>query len=177
MTIDDIIWETVKLEGGYSNNPADKGGKTNYGITEKVARDNGYNDDMRSMGVSWAFDIYKREYFMKPKFNEIYKYSPAIAKELFDTGVNMGTGTAAKFLQESLNLLNYNGKLYPDMVVDGVIGNITLLALEKLLKHSNKAESVLIKCLNGLQFMRYKSICDRDKTQEVFVFGWLLNRI
>ena len=42
----------------------------------------------------------------------------ALALEMFDTGVNMGTGRAVGFLQTALNVLNRNQQLYPDMVVD-----------------------------------------------------------
>ena len=39
---DDTINHIIEIEGGYVNDPNDSGGETNYGVTEKVARDNGY---------------------------------------------------------------------------------------------------------------------------------------
>lgn len=49
---------TVGVEGGYSDHPSDRGGKTMFGITEAVARSYGYSGDMRSMPISTAKDIY-----------------------------------------------------------------------------------------------------------------------
>ena len=44
-----IIGTVFALEGGYSDNPADPGGKTNHGVTEQVARANGYQGDMKAL--------------------------------------------------------------------------------------------------------------------------------
>ena len=41
MNIEQYLDELIKREGGYVNNPADRGGATKYGITEAVARANG----------------------------------------------------------------------------------------------------------------------------------------
>ncbi|MEO6224401.1 MAG: glycosyl hydrolase 108 family protein, partial [Sphingomicrobium sp.] len=44
-----IIGRLIDREGGYVNNPADKGGPTIFGITEAVARAQGYAGPMRTM--------------------------------------------------------------------------------------------------------------------------------
>ena len=49
MSIDDLIDSLIDREGGYSNHPADRGGPTNYGITEAVARAQGYRGHMRDL--------------------------------------------------------------------------------------------------------------------------------
>ena len=46
------------VEGGYADDPADLGGKTNLGITEAVARRHGYTGDMRDLTDSLAYHIY-----------------------------------------------------------------------------------------------------------------------
>ena len=46
MTIDTLIDGVIGREGGYSNHPADRGGPTRWGVTEAVARANGYRGDM-----------------------------------------------------------------------------------------------------------------------------------
>lgn len=38
MNIEQYLDDLIKREGGYVNNPADRGGATKYGITEAVAR-------------------------------------------------------------------------------------------------------------------------------------------
>lgn len=42
-----VIDGILSLEGGYVNNPADRGGATNWGITEATARAFGYKGDTR----------------------------------------------------------------------------------------------------------------------------------
>ena len=47
--IDELIDDVIEREGGYVNHPADRGGPTNWGITEAVARRQGYVGDMRAL--------------------------------------------------------------------------------------------------------------------------------
>ena len=49
MNITDTITVLIQREGGYTNNPNDKGGETNFGITVAVARAFGYTGPMTSM--------------------------------------------------------------------------------------------------------------------------------
>ena len=176
LNIDEIIAETLKAEGGYSNDPADNGGETNWGITKATARANGYTGEMKSLPLDTAIKIYKSQYWLQPKFSQVASLSSKVAMELFDTGVNCSTGFAQKALQECLNLLNQNGKLYANLVVDGGIGQKTLDALSICLKRPN-GENVVLKVLNGLQFVRYKEICERREDQEKFMWGWVGNRV
>ena len=94
-----IINHIIKIEGGYVNDPADSGGETKYGITKRVARLNGYEGAMKHLPQTTAFAIYAKRYWDSLSLDEIEQRSNSIAKELADTGVNMGTGRAAEFLQ------------------------------------------------------------------------------
>ncbi len=49
MTKDDIFNAILGKEGGYVNHPDDKGGPTNWGITQATARAHGYVGDMRDL--------------------------------------------------------------------------------------------------------------------------------
>jgi lysozyme family protein len=178
MTIDQIIDGILQREGGYSDRAEDRGGPTNWGITRATASANGYHDDMRAMPQSVARDIYRRRYWLEPGFGKVSLFSPSIAEELADTGVNMGPATAARFLQRALNVLNLEHTVFPDIVVDGEIGPTTLNALGAYLKFRNKdGERVLLTALNCLQGNRYIELAEARPNQEQFVFGWLAQRV
>ena len=178
------IIKTLEHEGLYSVDPIDKGGETYKGIA-------------RRMHPNWAgwkiIDSYKTmsnfpkntvsdpnlqkavKSFYKDNFWDInfldQMPSQYVAEELFDTGVNMGTYRAAKFLQEALNVLNNNGKLYNDLSVDGKVGPNTIRAVNLCI--NNKGDSYLYKVLNILQGSFYIDIIRRDPSQEKFAYGWL----
>lgn len=177
----DAIERTIGKEGKYSDNPNDTGGKTMWGITEAVARKNGYKGDMRDLPRSTAIAIYANEYFVAPRFVDVVPLSAAIAEELFDTGVNMGTSIPGQFLQRSLNVLNMSHKaapLFEELEVDGKIGPATLRALTAYLKIRGKdGELVLLTMLNSLQGARYIELCERREANEEFVYGWFRNRV
>ena len=69
--IDDLIDAVIDREGGYVHHPADRGGATRYGITEAVARANGYAGDMRHFARPAALAIYRRLYWTRPGFDRI----------------------------------------------------------------------------------------------------------
>lgn len=179
MSVDNIIETTIGKEGRYSNNPNDRGGETMWGITIAVARANGYQGAMSAMPRATAFDIFKREYFIKPGFAKILPVSEAIAEELFDTGVNMGQSTPAPWLQQWLNAFNRQGRDYPDISEDGIIGPGTVGALASLIRVRGKAvaESIMLKGLNADQAVRYKELTRKRGANEDFAVGWLANRV
>ena len=168
---------TIGLEGGCSDNPADRGGPTKYGVTERVARANGYDGPMRELTLAFAQAIARRQYWSTLRLDEVADVWVSVACELFDTGYNMGVGTAGKFLQRSLNALNQRGAKYPDVRADGLVGPLTIMALAAFRDvRGAPGEAVLLKALNALQGARYIEIAERDPSQEDFVYGWLLNR-
>lgn len=176
--IDELIDDVIEREGGYVNHPADRGGPTNWGITEAVARRQGYVGDMRDLSRSDAAAIYKRLYWLKPRFDEIADHTPALAAEMFDTGINMGTGTATAFLQRALNALNREGRDYADLAIDRQIGPETIAALQAFLrKRGAGGEAVLLKAVEALQGAHYINIAEARPSHETFVYGWLANRI
>jgi lysozyme family protein len=173
---------TLSHEGLYANHPNDKGGETFKGIARKFhPKWKGWviideyktkpNFPQNLFKVSEAMDeltrrFYYEEFWLKMKLDKI-GYQP-ILNELFDTGVNMGPGTAISDLQRSLNILNRNQKDYPDLKVDGQIGSVTIGCVNN---HHYKKR--IFNALNSYQAKRYIEICEKDKSQEVFFAGWL----
>lgn len=176
--IDQMIDRTIGREGRYSNNPADPGGETMWGITKRVARANGYTAAMGLMPREVAVRIYREQYAVKPGFSAVAKIMPAIGAELFDTGVNMGPSVPATWLQRCLNALNNNASLYPDIRVDGDIGPATLAALQSYkARRGSEGEQVMLAALNALQGERYIELAEKRSANEAFLYGWLRTRV
>jgi len=175
--IDHLLDELLSREGGYVDHRDDRGGATNFGITETVARAAGWAGTMRDLPRDFARAIYRGRYWTGPGFESVAAIAPAIAAELFDTGVNMGPAVATAFLQRSLNALNRQGRDWSDIAVDNRIGPATLTALRRLLALRGAAgEAVLLRALNALQGARYIELAEGRAANESFLFGWLANR-
>lgn len=106
---DKMLKFVLLREGGYSNNPNDKGGETNKGITYQT-----YNSYRKSRGLSprsvkyitdeEVRDIYYNNYYKASGADKIQ--NPKLAAYVFDTAVNMGVSRAKEFLAKSGNDLN-----------------------------------------------------------------------
>lgn len=149
------------FEGGYSNHKHDKGGATNYGITEKVARDNGYLGSMKNIPIEKVEEIYFNNYY---KNNNIDKLPNVLAFSVFDFAVNGGVKRASLTLQKAIN------KAGIKIAVDGIIGAETLEAINKL------SLKVILKAFHDEQKAFYFRIVNNNKSQVVFLKGWL-NRL
>jgi len=161
----------LKNEGGYVNSKYDSGGETNWGITKETARKFGYKGEMKDLPIETAKEIYKKGYWEPLHLSEVT--SQNIANEIFDTAVICGVGTAAKFVQRTLNVLNRNETDWKDIKVDGIIGNETIFALNTAIK---KRESNILITFGILQGYRYIEIAEQRKKDEFNINGWI-NRI
>lgn len=172
---------TLEHEGGYVDDPDDTGGETFKGVArnkwpdwkgweviDNLKDDTNFpkNLDDDSTVQSLIKSFYKKNFWDKARLDEFDNQD--IANEIFDTGVNQGMGTAIKYLQESLNLLNRNQKDYPDIAVDGGCGPVTVHTV-----NSNKRQHNVLKCLNGLQFMKYYTLAKKHTVYEKYFNGWL----
>jgi lysozyme family protein len=178
MSIDSLIDGVIGREGGYTNNANDAGGPTMFGITERVARANGYAGPMKDMPREVAKNIYFSQYVQKPGFASVMPLSAPIAEELVDTGVNMGPAVPALMLQQALNGLNNQGRDYADIREDADVGPGTIGALKAYLaKRGAQGEQVMLKALNCLQGARYIELARGRAANETFLYGWLANRV
>ena len=115
MTFDEAFEALLRAEGGYSDHPADSGGATRFGVTQAVARSEGYKGDMREYPLSDAKRVYRKRYWTALRLEEV---PPGIRFDLFDAAVNSGTAQAMKWAQRILQI--------PD---DGKVGPVTIQAL------------------------------------------------
>lgn len=177
-TVDEVLEDVLRKEGRFLNHPSDLGGPTMWGITERVARKHGFTGRMQDLPRHMAKQIYMQDYVIEPGFGRVMRENMAIAAEMVEAGVNVGTTWPARWLQQWLNLFNYQGKHYADIVVDGDIGPATIGALKAFLaKRGKKGEAVMVKSLNCDQGSRYKEISIARMANEDFVFGWMDNRV
>ena len=169
-----ILGAVFAIEGGYSDHPADPGGKTNHGVTEAVARQHGYQGDMRALPKSTAQQIYIRDYVTRPGFDRVIALSPALGEKLVDAGVNAGPGRAARWLQEALNQLSRGGADYQQVAVDGRVGGQTLAAYQALERKRGrvKACELAVKLIDVQQGAHYMRL-----SKPAFIVGWADHRL
>jgi len=175
--------KTMGHEGGYVNDPDDVGGETYKGISRryhpgwegwkiidgtKQAPNFPDNLDALASVQQMVEGFYKDHYWDPFRGDEIPPQE--LAEEMFDTGVNMGIKRSVKFLQRSLNVLNRNGKLFPDMTDDGVLGRNTMGSLMKYLKRDSV--DLLLKIMNTLQANHYLAYMKKSPIQEKYCRGW-----
>lgn len=178
MTKDDIFNAILGKEGGYVDHPNDKGGQTNWGVTQATARAHGYQGDMRNLSREKALSILEADYWYGPRFDQVATVSPSIAAELCDTGVNMGPSVQVKWLQRWLNVFNIQQQLYPDLLADGQMGPRTISALMSFLaRRGQEGEVVLLRALNCSQGQLYLELAEQRPANESFVYGWVKDRV
>ena len=144
------IVKTLHNEGGFVNNPDDRGGPTNMGITQ--ADMPGVN--IQTISIAQA-ESYYQEHYVKPLYAQIK--SQPVCDKLFDMGFLFGVQTVTILLQSCL-------KLEP---TDGIFGPNTLQAV-------NEAdETSLLTAFKALLVSRALGIGAENPSQRQFVAGWI----
>lgn len=176
---------TMGNEGGFTDDPVDPGGMTYRGISRRFFPSwVGWPAIDQILAEGRGLEV--RRGVLDPDVRQFYKTEfwdscngdalpPEIAAEVFDSAVNCGVTTACAWIQRALNLLNRNGKEYPDVAEDGKLGPGTLLALQAHVSKEGTAK-VLLKVMNLLQGAHYLEIMQKSPTQEKYARGWL-NRV
>ena len=150
-----------EVEGGYTNDENDRGGKTTWGITEEEAREFGYAGDMRNLTKDFAKNIYLKKYYLGNKLDKIL--NDKVALSIFDWAVNSGR----RGIKKAQIVAN---KFGASLIVDGIIGNKTLEAINSI------NPEAFLKEYHEMQRTFYKNLAAKDSTQEDFLKGWL-NRV
>lgn len=149
-----------KWEGGYANDPDDKGGCTMMGVTIKVYQKyfgkDKTCDDLKKISEEEWLTIFKDGYWKPWKADEVKNQS--IAQLCVDMGWGSGPKTAIKKVQACLGLK-----------ADGIVGPKTLAAL-------NQYPSITV--FRKLWAMRYNWLHQIAKVgnNKKFLRGWL-NRL
>ena len=159
---DKIFEYILMVEGGYSNDKADKGGKTKYGIIEVEARKYGYKGDMKDLTKDIAEDIYKNKYYLSNNLDKIK--DKRVALSIADWTINSGNWGTKK-AQQTVNILK--GDI---LVVDGILGEKSIQAINSI------NPEIFLTQYHELQRKFYQAIVAHNSSQKVFLKGWL-NRV
>lgn len=151
----------LRWEGGYVNHPADPGGATNRGVTQKVydawrGKQGLAARDVRQLTDDELHAIYEGGYW-SPAF--CHKLDTPLDLAQFDTAVNMGTGRAVRFLQTAVGTS-----------ADGQYGPGT----QQCVDNCDLDKALAAYCDTREAF--YKSLVANKPSLGVFMKGWL-NRL
>ena len=173
---------TSIYEGGYANNPNDKGGETYKGIARNIETNwsgwaiidsikskvgtnpnsineaAGTNSELQQL----VSNVFKSSYW--DSLNLSLLQDQRIANKIYDVGVNMGVGTVAKFFQRALNIAANDV-----LIVDGKIGNKTITSCNNL---GVNDKLIVWKMINCLQGSRYIDIIEANQSQRQFFRSW-----
>lgn len=167
----------LEAEGGWANDPDDRGGPTKFGITLGVFKGLGRDwdldhdgdvdvDDLVKLNAEQAKRIYRKLYWPWGMYGAVM---PELVQALdrrilikhFDTGVNCGRKAADLLLQRAANLV-----LGPLLREDARIGVRTLSAVNRC--HVDD----FLKAFVTVQLLRYERIIQNDATQEKWRSNW-----
>ncbi len=156
---------TMVNEGGYSDVPDDRGGKTNYGIIEsEYARWLGRpvtEADMRNLTKTVAKQIYFKWYWSPLHIERITAKNVAIA--LFDRAVLNGLTGCSRHVRV---VLGYEEKSNGDSAnFDGLIAAVNKMdPITFVMKLADRCEA------------KHRRVVELDRSQARFLKGWL-NRV
>jgi lysozyme family protein len=134
MQFDQAFDQLLGHEGGYVNDSRDPGSATRWGITQRVAIQEGYTGDMRVLPVEFAKKVAKKRYWDAVRADEL---PPVLRYPVFDAAYNSGTTQAIKWLQRAI-----------DVKDDGLLGSMTLAAARR-----NPQAAAVRMCAERLDFL------------------------
>ena len=150
MSFENIIVDVLKHEGGYVNDPDDKGGETNFGISKRWYP----NVDIKNLSKQEAINIYYTDYWLPSKAENL---NEEIQRTYFDMCVNMGQKQAVLILQEAIN-----SEKRTKIVEDGIIGEVTIRSATNLSKRR----------LQAFRCLFYGKLVLQNPSQKKFYYGW-----
>lgn len=176
-----VFARIIKVEGGWADDKADRGGATNYGISLRFAKAAGQIDvnrdgfadldlnfdtvidgqDMRLLTLEIAEGLYFKHFWIDPG---IWTLPPTIDSAVFDQAVNGGTTAAIRLLQRSCTRAGFR------LNDDGDLGPLTRKAVDQACARD---KGRLLEIYRQEAANRYRAIASIDPSQSRFLTGWL----
>lgn len=158
MTVDEILDDLMRREGGYVDHTADRGGCTKYGITREtltIWRGGVITcADVQALTEVEARDIYKAIYIEQPRLHVIA--DDQLRSLMIDYAVHSGAYRAVRALQIAVGVLP-DGKLGPRTEAALAAADVSLVYRSVLRDRIGLIASIL----------------QRDTSQRVFAAGWV----
>ena len=173
---------TAKHEGGLSDDAADSGGLTKFGVDlammQDIASTQAGRDTLDRMGIilpvtrntiknlteTQAVSIYRWQAWESLKL-DIIPLRPAVL--IYDAAVNSGPKQSVRFAQRGYNSCVLYGQ---PLDTDGIMGPATRKAMQQA-----DTDKILMAMLDQREQF-YRDIVAAKPSQEVFLKGWL-NRV
>lgn len=151
---------TLSWEGGLSDDPKDKGGRTNHGITQKTydawrTQCGEFTQDVAKITTEEVEAIYEERYW---KYNLCVLMPYPLCIAVFDFAVNSGKH-AGVTLQRMINT--------PLKEIDGIIGPKTISRLREFISGEGEAERFTER------YIRNRMAFYRSLQNARFEHGWL----
>ena len=157
----DLIGDIVRREGGFVDNPEDRGGPTKYGVTVKsLSAWRGHpctRTDVLDLEEGEARAILSEIYVARPNFDKIN--DAEVRNLVVDWGVNSGPTNAIRALQCAT-----------DQQADGVLGPNSIAAVNRVEPRK------LFNQILAARLAFIGKLISRDPSQSVFAEGWM-NRL
>lgn len=158
---DECLTFVLRHEGGYTNNPLDRGGATNRGITQATLDDWRISQGLPRSPVSGLSGqeinaIYQKRYWVPSGAGALESPLDLV---VFDAAVQHGPARSVKWLQMAVNVAS-----------DGVPGPQTWRAVSAYC--AALGTSSLVEACLKLREDFYHKIVVNDPKQSVFSHGW-----
>ena len=164
MLVSDLIDEVLRKEGGYVNHPADRGGPTKFGITQRTLSTwlgrPVSAEEVRTLDVDTAREIYEQNYYTAPRIDTLPE---EIQPLVFDCAVNHGPRRAISFVQRVINEAGFG-----PIDIDGTLGPQTRAAAEVA---QQEMEGFFCNAIVEERLTFYETLA-LDRSQAPFIRGW-----
>lgn len=174
----------LDIEGGYNNDPSDRGGETYCGISRKfhpswkgwaIVDETKKQVNVDSFMIEnsaikdMVYSFYKGSYWDISSLDKINSIN--IAFKIFDMNVNLGISRTAGIVQNAINLISQS----TEIKVDNIIGEITSRVINEI-TNKKEMEDLFINILTLYQGNTYINLAKDSVSQRKFIKGWI-NRL